>query len=359
MIGAVRGTSRHIITLVMLTTLTIATVPSPSEAVEDCETITRSVVLTEELLACWGGGIRAALDASEDLIVDLNGLTVEDRFIAPSGSHITVKNGTIDLSGLPEWSYGIDALMAADFTLDNVSVKGSTGVALEAGRRTVVRNSVFRDNRTAIEQWMFGHDMLIEKSSFVDNRVAVLMQGGSGDRIVNNRFRGNGIGVSIPMSDEGPINTYIASNRFHRNGFGVSITQFHLATNTVIEKNIIHASESSGIAIASSVGYFGGIGGAQGTVIRKNLITRSGTNPQNISACRDVRRDCVTMLADDGIAVIAADAALPPTITVEQNRTINNAEHGIFAPGVTDGGKNIAQANGATSECVGVNCRRR
>jgi hypothetical protein len=51
-----------------------------------------------------------------------------------------------------------------------------------------------------------------------------------------------------------------------------------------------------------------------------------------------------------GIATASTD--------VSDNRTVVNLRYGINAvPGVHDGGGNRATANGATPQCLNVNCR--
>jgi hypothetical protein len=62
----------------------------------------------------------------------------------------------------------------------------------------------------------------------------------------------------------------------------------------------------------------------------------------------------------DGIEVVPDDITPRNPVSVvvlKRNTATGNGGHGINAPGVTDGGRNRAFANGADPQCVGVICR--
>jgi hypothetical protein len=347
------------VTTVAILALVLGLLSTASAAAEDCGPVTSSTVMTEARLACWDGWI-----IGDDITVDLGGHVVRlDRPILGDGSRLVLRNGTVDARDVPSTDPAVSFFISTDALITGLTVRNAPGIALELGERTIVRSNTFVDNWAAIERWYGGH-AVIERNRFVGNRSGVLLQGGWDDRISDNRFERNDVGVNIPASDWSSVRTRIVSNHFDRNGFGVHLWAFVDASDLLIERNTIHRSGASGIAVVSNVAFDGpeaGRGGGERTIIRGNTVTGSGTAAQEVSACRyhAAERDCTSTLANDGITVLALDPDLPSTIVVSGNRTIRNVGHGIEAPGVTDGGGNNAAANGTSPGCLGVSCRGR
>jgi len=338
----------------LVAALMIGLAPVVAVAEEDCGPITSSVVMTEALLACWDGWIIGD-DDTDDITVDLDGLTITGRGIYATGANITVRNGTLHGTDAPRFTTGINAAISTDAVLEDLTIIGYS-LGVELGARTSLRNSHLEGNGSgAFNYW--GYDAWIRDNRFKDNRWGIAYISGGGATITGNHFEGNRAGVQAGISADGGLeNSIIRSNRFERNGFGVAIEQFLGANDVMIEDNEILASESSGIAVISI--YYNGFttGGGRNVTIRNNVVEGSGTSPETVTTCLSEAEGCVSRLANDGITVLAWDPAIPPTITVAANRTIGNAGHGIYAPGVTDGGGNLATANGSTPPCVGVNC---
>jgi len=306
--------------------------------------------MTEDLLACWDGWI-----IGDDLIVDLDGLTIKGREVYVMGADITVRNGTLDGTDAPAWTTGINAMVSMDAVLEELTIRGYAA-GVEPGGRTTLRGSTLEGNRSGVFNY-WGTGAQIRDNRFQDNTRGIAFIGGGAATIVGNHFEGNRAGIQAGISDDGGMDdSTVRSNRFERNRFGIAIEQFVGADNIVIEENEIFASESSGIAVISMFYDSFYDGGGRNVIIRNNLVEGSGTAPEEVSTCLGQADGCISRLAEDGITVLAWNPAIPPTITVGGNRTVGNAGHGIYAPGVSDGGGNIASTNGASPACVGVTC---
>jgi hypothetical protein len=325
-----------------------------------CGDITADTVMTEELLECHSGQIMRI--TGNAITVDLNGLVFSGGIVLIEGNAVTLRNGTVDAPGVTIAIF----VAGSDALLENLTVQNAFVWAVEAGNRTTVRDSLFRGNMGVSVDQYYGSNLVVENTTFVDNGVGVSIQSGRDAVIENNHFEGNGAGVNV--WDEDMIlarDTIVRDNTFDGNVVGVRVHGILDASGTVIERNVIRDSATSGILVTSEHGRSEGPpgffwpGGAADTVIRGNVIQRSGEQPTNITVCKYGGYDptpCATTSADDGITVLAADPVVLPSIVVEGNRSLHNAGHGIEAADVTDGGKNVAARNGA-GDCIGVRCR--
>jgi hypothetical protein len=83
------------------------------------------------------------------------------------------------------------------------------------------------------------------------------------------------------------------------------------------------------------------------TVVANDLTGRAGT-------ALIVGAD--TPMSSPALIRTASRSSAPAT-TLKRNLLVRNAAHGIEAiAGVTDGGRNVARANGADPQCIGVVC---
>jgi hypothetical protein len=328
---------------------------APAAAENECGPITESLVMTASRLACWDGAI-----VGDGIDVDLAGLTVHGQGLLVVGTGNTVRNGHLEGQHDPDdWeAAGIEARPSSGTKLGALTIEGFN-IGVYAGDRTSVENSTVVRNERGIYNFIESSGLRATNVRFEDNGVGILFNAGTGARMVGNRFVRNDVGILAGPSDLGGMGgSVVRENRFEENGFGVRISQFVGANGVTIEKNRFMRSRSSGIAIVSFVDMESD-GGGRDAVIRDNIVLHSGTDPETVTTCfaGTSAVNCVTKTADDGITIIAQSGSVPPTMTVGGNRTVRNAGHGIYAPGVTDGGRNVAAANGQRPACIGVACR--
>ncbi len=139
----------------------------------------------------------------------------------------------------------------------------------------------------------------------------------------------------------------VRNNRLLGNGVGILVTAFASVARARIEGNQVDENNGTGIDVAVFCAGFPTCGG-EGMVIERNHLRRNGFAAD---------------LPGDGIRVRSLDdhsrpSGIDPTwVTLSGNQADRNADLGIDAPGVTDGGRNRAKLNGDPQECVGVDCK--
>ncbi|MFL5343188.1 MAG: NosD domain-containing protein [Hyalangium sp.] len=344
------------------------------------DTITTSTRLTHDL-ACPGAEVPALRIAGTGVVLDLGGHTV--RHTGPEAglsegiavlADSTVKNGTIrgfdlgyvvdyDAVHLPEhvWLSRLVFLENGDaiynrssnatFTLtDSVLIGNGVGMGSEqdASRGAFeVRSSLFIDNRLALTA--NSHTVDVSYSTFSRNESVIWCPDGS-------------VSFTSSVITQNTVVGQITVGEF---GYGVcNVASF---TNTVISRNgalapssqpawepfnlVLHGSR----VIDNGNGLVGKARtvDVQGNIFRGNeggltlaepaeflVPTLSGT----VSGNRFQR--------NRGTGLLVTTAS---TLTVSGNTAIDNTGWGIFAPGVIDGGGNVARGNGA-GNCLGVAC---
>ena len=113
--------------------------------------------------------------------------------------------------------------------------------------------------------------------------------------------------------------------------------------NKVLD-NVFASNGATGV-----LAQYDGRAGSLGVVISGNAFGGNGFSPGGTT-------NLIGQIVNDGVHVSVTGQ--PATlVTVANNLTIRNADYGIEAPGVTDGGGNFAAANGNPAQCVGVVCR--
>lgn len=337
---------KHLSSLIVVLLVVVAFAP-PAGAAEACPT---EVVDDVTLDADCPDGFRVVGDG---VTVDLGGHTV--GLILVEGDDVVVRNGTVTVPG--RTAVFVQGRRAV---LEELTVADSGSAAVEAGSLTTIRDSTFRGNVVAVSQF-FGSGLTVEDSDLVDNVIGVSIQSGSDAVIRRNRFHRNDIGTNVWDEGSRASGTLIRGNSYVLNTVGVRIRGIAEAHDTRIERNAFDQSAASAIAVTTALGPnhpsrpYPTPGGAAGTVIAHNTIVRSGRQGQALDACLDdVGQPSCATVADDGITVLAPpDVAA--TMVVTGNHVVRSADHAIEAPGVTDGGGNVAVPKGPDS-CVGVVC---
>lgn len=293
------------------------------------------------------------------LRIEADGVTVNlarhtiNGTIFVGANTVTIRGGTVTAA-----RPNVIFIAGADALLKDLTVSGGTGFAVEAGEATTIRRSDFVGNPgIAVDQFGFSN-LLVEDSVFKDNGTGVAVQRGTGAVIRDSKFNGNQTGVRIfDENFSGASDTQVLHNTFADNNVGVRVDARAAALNTLIDGNRVKDSAASGILVTSQGLVFGDFapGGARGTIIRDNDVTRSGSTPVTVTGCRVGNVPQCSTTADDGITVLAP-ADIAATMVVHHNHATKNVGYGIEAPGVTDGGRNDARKNGAGG-CLGVFCR--
>lgn len=270
---------------------------------------------------------------ADGVTVDLAGHRAGIVFV--EADHVTVTDGRIA---------GAVLVFSADARLAGVEVRDSgLDFAVEAGVRTVVEGSHFAGNGTALS-FFFGDAGTVTGSTFEGNDLGVVIGRHSGVAVRGNRFSGNTVGLTVWDEDlQGSSGNVVEANRFSGNVVGAQLLARNEASGNRFEGNQFRRNAGAGLSV--KVGCLQEFGfpdcAGQGTEITSNLLLHNGFDPVG-----DL---------DDGLLAVGVPGALPG-VTVTSNRALRNADHGIEAAGVTDGGGNLGRANGNPAQCVGVRC---
>jgi hypothetical protein len=370
-------------------------------------TISANVHLETDIGPCPANGI---VVAGDNVTVDLGGHTILGRGVGHglgvAGSGVTITNGTVQnftvgltiaptltvqgmritqnsdvgvsVSGPPFYSpYPRPSANISDSSIDHngdafgvefpatpsgslASVNNSISSNASAGRffgvedyagnnvTTFVGNKVF-DNATGIS---FGGSLgsssgaEIRNNDFRNNGGTALSTSGSCQNVVGNTFVGNA-GAAIARGGNGwpsPDTCIFTDNTMSDNDYGININTFGLAA-AQLERNTITSNRVAGIYIEGGAGPSGQITVTSNTV-DNNGLTHPG-NPVLDSAGTPV---------NDGIHIRNPSPLYTPRVIVGSNTTRGNADYGIEAFNVSNGGGNIAYNNGNPAQCLGVAC---
>lgn len=293
---------------------------------------------------------------ADDITIDLNGFTVNGYIYqgALSPQNVEVRNGTV--------AGGAIVLYGTGILLDQLTVRDHPGFTVEIGGG-LITNSLFERNGSAVDLY-WGEGIQVRDCRFVENRVGVAIQYDDNSKVINNHFEANEIGVYIWDEDlVGASNSEIRQNRFIRNDLGIWLDAVSEANGTQISKNLFQSNSSSGIAVSlgCAMAYGNPFCAGRGTVIEKNKFIQNGNDPRTLTGrleLPDFPDEPYEVVADDGLTVFGIEELnTADGVTVIGNTAIKNADLGIDAAGVIDGGANLARQNGNESECVGVACR--
>ena len=345
--------------------------------------ITTDVTLTEDL-TCPGDGL---VVAAEDVTIDLNGYSIIG---SSSGTGLEVIGfaATVTDGAITGFNRAIEVSDVGHVTTNRMTLtNNSTGIELDAGGKATVTKSSLRHNGSAISALLTGGihvsgsdishnnggiffinngNSLIEKSTLTHNRYAVgssqaggvtvtsstlsnndvaidVFQGGSWT-ISHNKIKDNGIGVLIDDFDN--HRTVVSSNQISGNGVGVQFGNEDFGTwsgqDCEVTKNTFRSNRAAGLLINIDIGL------ADNFKVRANTFIDNGHYPNGIASVYGT-------IVDDGIHIVGAPTIVDD-ITLTSNKANKNADYGIEADGVVDGGKNKAHNNGNPDQCLGLNC---
>ena len=291
---------------------------------------------------------------ANDVTLDLNGFTVHGSiFELETGDNVQVLNGNV--------AGGMIFLLGRDVRIDRVElVDSELTFAVQIGGGEITR-SRFVGNVIAIDLF-WGGGIRVEKCRFSENLIGVSIQSDDDSRIVGNKFEANEIGVNIFDEDlVGSSGSVVKYNYFRDNGVGVRLLAFSEVHDTRIEANAFVRNDSSGVVLGVGCAReFTEDCGGRGTLVRRNVFVSNGNNSTELTGSWLLPdgEEPFRVRVDDGLTVFAAtNAAEDLDVEVARNWAFRNADLGLDAPGVTDGGRNRAFGNGNPDECVGVECR--
>jgi hypothetical protein len=316
-----------------------------TSALSECLILTEDTVLESDV---------PCIQVGDGVAIDLNGFTVNGSIYPTQdgwGNDVTVQNGTVA---------GGAIFLLGDVLLDRLTVKDSPdNFAVQIGGG-LITHSLFERNRVAVDLY-WGGGIQVRHCRFVENRIGINIASDDNSLVLKNTFEANEIGVRIWDEDfYGSSGSTIRRNHFRRNGIGVFLNARNAAHGTDIDSNVFHSNLSSGIAVSlgclleSSDECAG-----RGTVIRKNVMIRNGNEPLTLTGSwwLPSGSEPYEVVLDDGLTVFAPQAFSPADgATVMSNVANRNADLGIEAAGVVDGGGNHAARNGDPLECEGVDC---
>lgn len=313
-----------------------------------------------ETSTCPSGAVTADLTLTSDLTcrirvqgsgitIDLNGHTLFGSIEQYEGRGTTIKNGTIDAASIGAF---VGAVRVSGALIDNVTVRNGSTWTMIIGSGTTVQNSRFVDNSSVVFDLYWGggnvirrnffarngapmsiqldNSTVIEENVLIDNRIGVnlyneLGGGVSGNVVARNVFWGNDTGIRMHGRERFvPFGPNMENNQFRDNVFVGNRRVGMLATTT--------CSTTAPVQCAGA-----------NTLIEGNMFAADGHEP-------------VEANIDDGLHIVA-NPNWSGFFTVRRNIALFNADLGIEAPGVTDGGKNLGLLNGDRRQCVGVRCR--
>lgn len=322
------------------------------------ELVTEDLRLREDLLC---EPLELALRVGSGVTVDFGGHLVRGAIVACGGEEpspcdvgteeVTLKRGTL------EGHVSFDTCDRC--VIDRLTVRGTTGFGVELGAENLVVRSRFEGNTVALSSFFSSGGNVVILSHFRDNAAGVVVGDTDGNVIWRNTFRDNGTGVTIWDEDLfSSSDNRVARNHFLGNVVGAHLEARNQAKRNLFARNLFWGNEGAGLLLETHcVRFMTETCGGHGSRVEKNVFLGNGSDPLE-REIRDFSSQEVleTLLLDDGITV---PASLPGRggLTVLRNRALFNADLGIEAPGVVDGGGNRAVGNGDPRQCVGVDCR--
>ncbi|MFN2556569.1 MAG: right-handed parallel beta-helix repeat-containing protein [Nitriliruptorales bacterium] len=308
-----------------------------------------------------------------------------DNVVVDLGGHTIAGDGT---SAGVDVSYGVESAHIRNGRISNFWA----GAALY-GTRSTITNIEFSDNHVGIENG--GNGTRVSSSRFLRNFLGINMfdvppyggviedsifegQEGSavsasqydGVIVRNNRIAGNRVGLSLSMARRWDVvdNTFLRNghgvelgnaesegnrfrgNRFLENQVGLQIGEasvgdgqahgFAVVPDTIVRGNQFMRNDAAGLLILLTVGE------AQGSLVEENRFVRNGYAPGGVE-------NLSTAPVDDGLH---AEGPVTAGFTVRNNMFVANADYGVEAPEISDGGGNKGRANGNRGQCLGVSC---
>jgi parallel beta-helix repeat protein len=315
--------------------------------------VTRSVVLTHDLLGCQGDGL---VVGASGITIDLGGhavaglLSDDSVGIRNAGrAHVLVKNGVVR-----GFERGIQLTGATGNRLRGLTVElnGSDGIDLNHASDNQILGGEIRDNFTGVLLRDGSAGNLVANTVLQGNHGAgIRLELATGNRLTGNIVNGNGSAVE-PLTGQ----ILLVSSRRNR-----------------LDTNDVSASSTIGVVLIGSdgnqlrgnqVGFVGSDGNVGGisllsdsdrSLLQDNTVADNrpgdGIFVEVGSDRTSLRNNLASGNGDDGIEVD------DPDTRIVGNRADDNDDLGVEAvAGVTDGGGNTAKGNGNPVQCLNLRC---
>lgn len=356
-----------------------------------CEsTITVDTTLHRDLVGCANTGIVIGADG---VTLNLNGHTISgdhspfeacsdgdvcDVGVANVGgfSGVTIRGGSVESFSVGVLTVGSEAIHlshlsvsrslysgiiiveAPDAVVDHTSTRANGLTTEQAGLAVIgsERARIVHNQFAASDVGLFAVDgddhSLIGWNTFRNNLDAGMTFESSRSAIVHNRFARNGDGISVVGDDNTISHNDVRASIGCGGGCGIGIS-LEGGFGNEVTRNRVTSAKTLGIRIDAYAGT------TNGNVIRRNVVSRSGTDGIAISTDHVgdathtlLERNLVFGNGDDGIDVDGSST------TLLRNTAVHNGDLGIEAvEGVNDAGGNHAAANGDPRQCTNVDCR--
>jgi hypothetical protein len=222
-------------------------------------------------------------------------------------------------------------------------VHANGGAALATGYESGQAGFTFRDNVIAANREglffaEFGAPAEIVGNVIDDNGYGVRFDSRACSAITGNHFRRNqGAAVTLFTLVPGTA-CPVSGNEFRENDVGV--LALSLTSGFVISRNVFTRNRTAGIYVLDE----GDASGAR-NVIEDNVLAFNGFASTTV--------DDAGRKVDDGIHITPQNFG-----TLRRNQARDNADLGIEAARIVDGGSNWAVRNGNPLQCRGVFCHR-
>ena len=284
------------------------------------QVVTTDAVLTVDLSCPTGDGV---VVGASGITVDLDGHLVTG---SPTGNGVNISSfDDVTVTGglVSGFVTGVRVFQAQGVTVTGTQIAVApgaltSGVVLgDAHDSTVVGSTITGGGIGVLVE--LGADNTVRANLLQESQQGVLVSTGSRTVISGNRVTGSGGGIVIGTTS---TDTTVAANVLATGVSGIYVDPFG-NTDTSIHDNVATDFASDGIFVDA---------GTSTVTLADNLVARNNT----------------------GITVRTA------ATTITSNVATDNQALGIDAiAGVTDGGGNVAYANGDPRQCVGVVCAGR
>jgi len=409
-VGALTGCGLATLGLVLAPAPAIAT---PRVASVTCgSTITRDTTLDHDLVNCRDGGLSIGAD---HLTLDLNGHSIDgdgvpadscppdqacDVGVMNAGHRgVTIKDGTVtgfsvgialhgtrqnrirDVSVSRTAEFGL-IVLRSDKTLierNSLTSTGTSGLVLRDSMRSQVLSNSVSGNRGFGIVLAGVTRTLVQANRVTTSDHGISAQAGSSYNTLRRNLISLSGGSAIDVGGDGAVENRVVQNALTDNGDGIILGD---ANDSVIDRNVIRAT---GARQPDARGFGIRLDGSDRNLISRNAVT-GGRGPAITITSEEfptpadhnvVRRNLAGHSSTDGILIErnathtllvrnsarrngsdGIDVRDSSTI-LTGNRAYANEELGIRAvPGVTDGGRNRASANGSPDQCLNITCGR-
>lgn len=280
-----------------------------------------------------------------------NGVTVVDgsvrRFAVGAFLFEVRRNRVLGISSRANVFFGFIVVGSARSVIRGSSGSGNLppdgdGLGLFGSHHNRIVNNLFRNNPLGIHV-EDSTDNVIRGNVISRNSGQGLKVEANRNAVRRNRCRRNA-GECIIVHGNRNV---IARNRARRDGTGIGIEK---GRRNVVARNVVRGARFQGIYLGIQNPPVGG----GDNVVRRNRVRGSGRDGFAVRKKDDhslLRRNIAKGSGNDGFDIES------PSTKLTNNRAFRNADLGIEGvAGVIDGGGNIARHNGDPRQCINISC---